>query len=76
VRIKIFDSITEELIAIRVHPRVTHAQLMEKIQSRLGAGIKNLRYRESTSGPFVELLDDDELREWLESTDRHILYAD
>lgn len=76
VKIKIFDSITEDLIAIRVHPRVTHAQLMEKIQSRLGAGVKNLKYRESTSGVFVELLDDDELREWLESTDRHVLYAD
>lgn len=76
VKIKIFDSITEDLIAIRVHPRVTHTQLMEKIQSRLGAGVKNLKYRESTSGLFVELLDDDELREWLESTDRHVLYAD
>lgn len=76
VKIKIFDSITEDLIAIRVHPRVTHSQLMEKIQSRLGSGVKNLKYRESTSGAFVELLDDTELREWLESTDRHVLYAD
>ena len=76
VKIKIFDSITEDLIAIRVHPRVTHAQLMEKVQSRLGAGVKNLKYRESTGGAFVELLDDEELRAWIEVTDRHVLYAD
>jgi bud emergence protein 1 len=76
VKIKIFDSITEDLIAIRVHPRVTHTQLMEKVQSRLGAGVKNLKYRESTGGAFVELLDDEELRMWIEATDRHVLYAD
>ena len=76
VKIKIFDSITEDLIAIRVHPRVTHTQLMEKVRSRLGAGVKNLKYRESTGGAFVELLDDEELRAWIEVTDRHVLYAD
>jgi bud emergence protein 1 len=76
VKIKIFDSITDDLIAIRVHPRVTHTQLMEKIQSRLGAGVKNLKYRESAGGAFVELLDDEELRTWIEATDRHVLYAD
>jgi bud emergence protein 1 len=76
VKIKIFDSITEDLIAIRVHPRVTHTQLMEKVQSRLGAGVRNLKYRESTGGAFVELLDDEELRAWIEATDRHVLYAD
>jgi len=76
VKIKIFDSITEDLIAIRVHPRVTHAQLMEKVQSRLGQGVRNLKYRESAGGAFVELLDDEELRTWIEATDRHVLYAD
>jgi len=79
VRIKIFDSMTEDVIAIRVHPRATYAQLMEKVQSRLGAGVKNLKYREGTGGTggaFVELLDDEELRTWIEVTDRHILYAD
>lgn len=76
VKIKIFDSVTEDLIAIRVHPRVSHAQLMEKVQSRLGAGVKNLKYRESAGGAFAELLDDEELRTWVETTDRHVLYAD
>ena len=75
-KIKIFDSMTEDLIAIRVHPRVSYTQLMEKVQSRLGAGVKNLKYRESTGGAFVELLDDEELRTWIEVTDRHVLYAD
>ena len=76
VKIKIFDSITEDLIAIRVHPRVTHAQLLEKVQSRLGAGVRGLKFRESTGGAFVELMDDEELRAWIEATDRHVLYAD
>jgi len=49
---------------------------MEKVQSRLGAGVRNLKYRESTGGAFVELLDDEELRAWIEMTDRHVLYAD
>ena len=76
VKVKIFDSMTEDLIAIRVHPRVTYTQLMEKVQSRLGPGVKNLKYRESSGGAFVELLDDEELRTWIEVTGRHILYAD
>jgi bud emergence protein 1 len=76
VKIKIFDSVTDDLIAIRVHPRVTHAQLMEKVFSRLGGNVKNLKYRDSAGGAFVELLDDDELRTWMETTGRHVLYAD
>ena len=76
VKIKIFDSVTDDLIAIRVHPRVTHTQLMEKITSRLGGGVKNLKYRESSGGAFVELLNDVELKTWMESTERHVLYAD
>ena len=75
VKIKIFDSMTEDLIAIRVHPRVTYAQLKEKIQSRLGAGVRSLKYRDEGSA-FMELLDDEELRTWIEMTDRHVLYAE
>lgn len=76
VKVKIFDSLTEDLIAIRVHPRVTHAQLMEKVRSRLGENVKNLKYRESTGGAFMELLGDEGLRTWIDVTDRHVLYAD
>ena len=75
VKIKIFDSMTEDLIAIRVHPRVSYGQLKEKIQSRLGAGVRSLKYRDEGSA-FVELLDDGELRTWIEETDRHVLYAE
>lgn len=75
VKIKIFDSLTEDLIAIRVHPRVTHSQLMEKVQMRLGDNVVNLRYRDSGSG-FVDLQDDAELRSWIETADKHVLYAD
>ncbi|OBZ71791.1 Protein scd2/ral3 [Grifola frondosa] len=76
IKIKIFDRITDDLVAIRVHPRVTHAQLMDKVQARLGGNVLNLRYRDSMSNDFVDLDGDDELRNWLDSTERHVLYAE
>ena len=76
IKIKIFDSTTEDLIAIRAHPRVTHNQLMEKVKSRLGEGVKQLKYRESKGGIFVEIFDDEGLGSWIGSTDKHILYAE
>ena len=76
VKIKVFDATMEDMVAIRVHPRVTYAQLIEKVQNRLGAGVKNLKYRESRRGPFLELSDDEGLRAWIEATERHVLYAD
>ncbi|KAG8833723.1 bud emergence protein 1, partial [Serendipita sp. 399] len=41
VKIKIFHSSTDELIAIRVSPRVTLRQLMEKTRERLGNNVEN-----------------------------------
>lgn len=76
VKIKIFDRVTDDLIAIRVHPRVTHAELLEKVQARLGGNILNLRYRRSFSNEFVGIDDDRDLREWLDSTEKHVLYAE
>jgi bud emergence protein 1 len=77
VKIKIFDRVADDLIAIRVHPRVTHAELMDKIQARLGGEVGKLRYRDSLKyGAFVGLTGDDDLRVWLEGTDKHVLYAD
>jgi bud emergence protein 1 len=76
VKIKIYDSVTDELIAIRVHPKVTHSQLMEKVQSRLGDNVINLRYRDSIGNRFVGLQDDEELRTWIETEEKHVLYAD
>lgn len=76
MKIKIFDRLTQELIAIRVSPRVTHTQLMDKVRARLGDDVRNLAYRNSVSNTFFGLEDDMSLRQWLEGTDKHVLYAD
>lgn len=76
VKIKIFDRVADDLIAIRVHPKVTHLELMEKIQTRLGGEVTILRYRDSLTNTFVGLGNDDDLRVWMEGTDKHVLYAD
>lgn len=79
IKIKIFDRISNDLIAIRVHPLVTHEQLMDKVQTHLGGQVGKLSYRDSVSGRsdgFIALEQDDDLRSWLESTEKHVLYAD
>lgn len=77
IKIKIFDRTSEDLVAIRVHPRVTHAQLMDKVQARLGANVQELRYRDSRSGnAWIGLSNDSDLQNWLSATERLVLYAD
>ncbi len=76
LKIKIFDRVSDDLVAIRVHPKVTHGQLMDKVQARLGGNVLALRYRDSLSNEFVPLGNDSDLRGWLDSTDRHVLYAE
>ncbi|EGO01611.1 hypothetical protein SERLA73DRAFT_85389 [Serpula lacrymans var. lacrymans S7.3] len=76
VKIKIFDRVTDDLIAIRVHPRVTHSELIGKVQARLGGEVLNLRYRDSLNNEFIGIDGDEELREWMEGTEKHVLYAD
>lgn len=76
MKIKIFDRVADDLIAIRVHPRVTHAELMDKVQARLGGEVANLKYRDSLTNMFVGLDSDEELRAWIEGTDKHVLFAD
>jgi len=76
VKIKIFDRVADDLIAIRVHPKVLHGELMDKVQARLGGEVGNLRYRDSMTNTFVGLDSDEELRAWMEGTDKHVLYAD
>lgn len=71
VKIKIYDK--DEVVAIRVHPRVTHAQLMDKVNARLGH-TPNLHYRDSMSN-VIFLDNDEELRAWMDSTERHVLWA-
>ncbi|KIL00281.1 hypothetical protein PAXRUDRAFT_821821, partial [Paxillus rubicundulus Ve08.2h10] len=75
VKIKIFDRVTDDLIAIRVHPKVSHSELMNKVHARLGTNISNLRYRDSFSHEFIGLEGDHDLRDWLDGTEKHILYA-
>jgi len=74
VKIKIFHRRTDDLIAIRVSPRVTHGQLMEKVRERLGNDVQNVSYR-SNEGSFADLEDDYELRDWLDHAEKHVLYA-
>lgn len=76
VKIKIFDRVADDLIAIRVHPKVTHMELMDKVQARLGGEVAKLRYRDSMTNTFVGLDNNDELRAWMDGTDKHVLYAD
>ncbi|KAJ3548826.1 hypothetical protein NMY22_g1121 [Coprinellus aureogranulatus] len=76
VKIKIFDRVADDLIAIRVHPKVSHHELMEKVQSRLGSEVRVLKYRDSLTNTFVGLDSDAELRAWMDGTDKHVLYAD
>jgi bud emergence protein 1 len=76
VKIKIFDRVADDLIAIRVHPKVTHTELMEKVVARLGGEVSNLRYRDSVTNDLVSLDSDGHLRNWIEGTDKHVLYAD
>lgn len=76
VKIKIFDRVTDDLIAIRVHPRVSHGELMDKVQARLGGEVMHLRFRDSLNNEFIGLNSDDALSDWMEGTDKHVLYAD
>ena len=78
IKIKIFDRIQDDLIAIRVHPRVTHEQLLDKVQQRLGGQVARLSYRETgeEGEDYVPLQQDDEVLWWIGSTDKHVLYAD
>lgn len=82
MKIKIFHSSTDELIAIRVSPRVSLNQLMGKVRERLGPDVANIKYRDGMAagsggtGHFADILDDAELREWMTSGDKLVLYAE
>ncbi|KAG8906183.1 bud emergence protein 1 [Tulasnella sp. 417] len=78
LKIKIFHSQSDDLIAIRVPPRVTYTQLIAKVRDRLGDEISFLRYRESYDGNKVwgDIKGDADLRDWLSKGDKLVLYAD
>ncbi|KAH8830598.1 scd2/ral3 [Flagelloscypha sp. PMI_526] len=76
IKIKIFDRVQDDLVAIRVHPRISYSELLDKVRTRLNdQGLVSLKYDEG-QGRFVELYDDGGWRDWLEGTDRYVLYAD
>ena len=82
VKIKIFHSSTDELIAIRVSPRVVLGQLMEKVRERLGSDVEGLKYRDGQAGGgggpggWVDILNDVDLKSWMASGDKLVLYAE
>ncbi|KAG8883037.1 bud emergence protein 1 [Tulasnella sp. 331] len=86
LKIKIFHSESDDLIAIRVPPRVTFTQLINKVRDRLGPGVTVLRYRDSYDGNgggggaaaknWREIVGDEDLRDWISKGDKLVLYAD
>lgn len=82
VKIKIFDRWTQDLIAMRVNPRIVLAQLLDKVRGRLGQDVHQLSYRNDILDRFIYLEDDRALKEWLQettkpqSTIKPVLFAD
>ncbi|KAL1743911.1 hypothetical protein HDZ31DRAFT_19328, partial [Schizophyllum fasciatum] len=74
IKIKIFDRVSDDLVAIRVHPQVALRELTLKIEARLGGDVQYLHYRAGERD--ITIGSDDELRAWIESTDKYVLYAD
>ncbi|KAK1926141.1 Phox homologous domain-containing protein [Papiliotrema laurentii] len=81
IKIKIYDRSTDDLIALRVHPNVSHGELFEKVRARLGPEINVLRFRTSMTGPqagaYREIGNDKDLRDWMRTEDQKlVLYAE
>lgn len=80
IKVKIFHRSTDDLIAIRVPPNVTHRQLITKVRERLDKDVAKLQYRDSMRGRgeegFIELVGDEALREWIRASDKLVLFAD
>ncbi|BGP16490.1 hypothetical protein JCM10213_001173 [Rhodosporidiobolus nylandii] len=91
IKIKIFHRNTDDLIAIRVPPTVSHAALLDKVRERLGSEVTNLRFRSEVGGNepagnaqvvmaggarLISIEDDEDLERWVRSGARLVLYAD
>lgn len=76
-KIKIYDSNTDDVMAIRVPPNVTFEGLSQKVQDRLGGGRRALSYRDSVGGTgkgtVRRIGDDRDILEWMGRTDRLVL---
>jgi len=80
LKIKIFHSSTDDLIAIRVSPRVTYQQLLTKVKDRLGADVRELKYRDSIAPPRGEkslttIEGDEGMKEWVANNSKLVLFA-
>lgn len=70
------------MIAIRVSPRVVLGQLMEKVRERLGSDVEGLKYRDGQAGGgggpggWVDISNDVDLKSWMASGDKLVLYAE
>lgn len=75
IKIKIFHRNTDDLIAIRVPPTVTHPALLDKVRERLGREVNHLQYREEgiSGARFIGLEDDEELERWVRSGAKLVL---
>ena len=75
IKIKIFHRNTDDLIAIRVPPTVTHPALLDKVRERLGREVNHLQYREEGIGGarFIGLENDEELERWVRSGAKLVL---
>lgn len=75
-KIKIYDSTTDDVMAIRVPPNVTFDQLSQKVQDRLGGGRRVLSFRDSVGsgkGASRGIEDDRDLLDWMSRTDKLVL---
>jgi bud emergence protein 1 len=75
-KIKIYDSSTDDVMAIRVPPNVTFDQLSQKVQDRLGGGRRVLSFRDSVGsgkGANRGIEDDRDLLDWMSRTDKLVL---
>lgn len=76
IKIKVLDRTTEDMIAIRVPPRVTFEQLMTKVRDRLGNNVQLVQFRTPGGDGFAELVDDATLQDWLKHETKLVLYAE
>ena len=89
IKIKIFHRNTDDLIAIRVPPTVSHASLLDKVRERLGNDVVNLRYREEVGSTtpsgaqvvmaggarLVGVENDEDLERWIRGGARLVLVS-
>jgi CBS domain-containing protein len=89
IKIKIFHRNTDDLIAIRVPPTVSHASLLDKVRERLGNDVVNLRYREEVGSQtpsgaqvvmaggarLVGVETDEDLERWIRGGSRLVLVS-